>query len=47
MREIVIIVLCDDVIVPTAIEARSKGQLDSHKQVSFVWEGTHSVDTAR
>ena len=24
-----------------------KGQLDLHKQVSFVWDETHTVDTAR
>ena len=36
--------LRDDIIILTAIV---KGQLDLHKQLSFVWDETHSVDTAR
>ena len=29
------------------IEATVKGELDLHKQVSFVWDETHPVDTAK
>ena len=40
--------LRDDVIILTALEAHIvKGQLDLHKQLSFVWDETHSLDTAR
>ena len=29
------------------MEATVKGELDLHKQVSFVWDETHPVDTAK
>ena len=37
----------NDVIIQAAIEAIVKGEIDLHKQLSFVWDETHSVDAAR
>ena len=39
--------LCDDVIILAAIAARSERLNLFTQAVSFVWDTTHSVDTAR
>ena len=37
-----------DVIILTALEMPIvEGQLDLNKQLSFIWDKTHSVDTVR
>ena len=39
---------CTPVLVRASIEVHSeKGEIDLHKQLSFVWDETHSVDAAR
>ena len=39
--------LHDDVIIQTAVEAHSEREIDLRKQLLFVRDKTHPVDTAR
>ena len=39
--------LRDDVIMQAAMIPIVKGEISLHKQLSFVWDETHSVDAAR